>query len=258
MTRFNTDTDEKNSPHKEWGKTVTSVQIPFLVTLLVRVETDKSASHWDPASCLNPLLVAEWKSLSTISFYYFAQWMCTFFLIFNFSIDIVIVYTSTTLVSRFLDEPTRTYHVYLELLLQMILCTCEQFYGQRVSCFRLELQSLQLRPPHLTAAVALQGSSAATLHCQVMAVHCKCAYFSILVHTWAPLTFHKVFRHIVKKKEKVPSFPGFCIKYCAGLCSTLTVCRFPVSFVAHSCLLCHALHIVPRLCIVGCQTFTPP
>ena len=52
-----------------------------------------------------------------------------------------------------------------------------------------------------------------------------------------------MFRHIVKKKEKVPSFPGFCIKYCAGLCSTLTVCRFPVSFVAHSCLLCHALHI---------------
>ena len=47
----------------------------------------------------------------------------------------------------------------------------------------------------------------------------------------------------MKKKEKVPSFPGFCIKYCAGLCSTLTVCRFPVSFVAHSCLLCHALHI---------------
>ena len=128
----------------------------------------------------------------------------------------------------------------------MILCTCEQFYGQRVSCFRLELQSLQLRPPHLTAAVALQGSSPATLHCQVMAVHCKCAYLSILVHTCAYLSttyFHKVFRHIVKKKEKVPSFPGFCIKYCAGLCSTLTVCRFPVSFVAHSCLLCHALHI---------------
>ena len=132
----------------------------------------------------------------------------------------------------------------------MILCTCEQFYGQRVSCFRLELQSLQLRPPHLTAAVALQGSSPATLHCQVMAVHCKCAYLSILVHTCAYLSttyFHKVFRHIVKKKEKVPSFPGFCIKYCAGLCSTLTVCRFPVSFVAHSCLLCHALHIAQRV-----------
>ena len=47
----------------------------------------------------------------------------------------------------------------------------------------------------------------------------------------------------MKKKEKVPSFPGFCIKYCAGHCSILTVCRFPVSFVAHSCLLCHALHI---------------
>ena len=111
-----------------------------------------------------------------------------FFLIFNISIDIVIFHTSTTLVSRFLDEPTRTYHVYLELLLKMILCTCEQFYGQRVSCFRLELQSLQLGPPHLTAAVALQGSSAATLHCQVRAVHCKYAYLCILEHTCAYLS----------------------------------------------------------------------
>ena len=59
---------------------------------------------------------------------------------------------------------SKSYYVRLEPGPQMILCILGgQFYAQSVSCFRVELWSLQLRPSHLMPPVALRGSWAATI-----------------------------------------------------------------------------------------------